>query len=82
MSKKKKPSKRQEAIISFLGLIESEGLHYGLVKHGCKEDLKLIKNKTLTKLVEEFGKITDEIEAIVSELEAEVEPFTSDDSDF
>lgn len=82
MSNKKKPNKRQKAIIGLLNIVESEGLHYGLVYYGGKEELKVIDNEELTKAVKALRDATHEIDAILDNLKDEVAAFTEDDSDF
>lgn len=82
MSKKSKPNKRQKAILQLLGIVESEGLHYGLVNYGGSEEVKTIKDDELTKLFNTFRETSDALEAKLEELKEEVEVFLEDDSDF
>lgn len=82
MSNKKKPNKKQKAIIKLLNIVESEGLHYGLVYYGGTEELKVIDNEELTKAVKALRDATHEIDAILDNLKDEVEAFMEDDSDF
>jgi hypothetical protein len=80
--KKSKPNKRQKAILSLLDIIEAEGLHYGIVSYGVNDELKAIKDERLTKLVDRFVSLSNEIENILEELSGEVVLFLDDDSDF
>jgi len=80
--KKDKPNKKQQAMMDFLALIETEGLHYGLVHHGCKDELKALKDDDLTELVTQLKTVTRKIEAKIEKYEEEVAPFLNDDSDF
>lgn len=77
-----KPTKKQKAILDLLMLIESEGLHYGLVKHGLPKSFDQIGDDDLKDLVAEFRAISQKIENKIEELEQEVAPFLDDDSDF
>lgn len=80
--KAKKPSKRQQAILDLLALIENEGLHYGLVIHGLPKSFDQIGDDDLKDLVAEFKAISEKIKNKIEELEQEVAPFLDDDSDF
>lgn len=82
MPNKKKPNKRQKAIIGLLNIVESEGLHYGLVYYGGTEELKTINDEELTKAVKALREATHEIDAILDNLKDEVSAFLDDDSDF
>lgn len=77
-----KPNKRQKAIIELFSIIEGEGLHYGVVTYGVSEQVEVIKDKELAKLVEKFKEVTADLEAKIEELAEEVQPFLEDDSDF
>jgi ERCC4-type nuclease len=81
-NKKKKPSKRQKAILTLLNIVESEGLHYGLVYYGGTEELKVVDDEELTKAVKALRDATHEIDAILDNLKDEVKEFVEDDSDF
>lgn len=76
---KKKPNKRQKAILSLLSIVESEGLHYGLVNYGGDDEVTIIKDKELTELFETFRKTSSALEAKLAELQEEVEIFLEDD---
>lgn len=82
MSKKNKPNKRQKAILQLLGIVESEGLHYGLVKYGGSDEVKTIKDDELTKLFNTFRETSDALEAKLAELQEEVEAFMEDEGEF
>ena len=82
MPNKKKPNKRQKAIITLLNIVESEGLHYGLVFYGGTDELKIIKDDDLSAQVKALRDATHEIEAILDNLKDEVAAFLDDDSDF
>lgn len=78
----KKPNKRQQAILQLLGIVDSEGLHYGLVKYGGTEEVKTIDDKDLTKLFNRFREISDDLESKLAELQEEVAAFMEDESEF
>lgn len=79
---KKKITKRQKAILDLLNIVETEGLHYGLVEYGGSEEVATIKDEKLTKLFNSFRKTSDALEAKLAELEKEVEPYREDLEEF
>jgi hypothetical protein len=78
----KKPNKRQQAILTILGIVESEGLHYGLVNYGGSEEVKIIDDADLTKLFNRFRETSVALETKLAELQAEVSAFMEDESEF
>lgn len=81
-SKKKKPNKRQKAILSLLGIVESEGLHYGLVSYGGDDEVTEIADDELSQLFKSFRETSEKLEEKLEALKSEVEVFLEDDSDF
>ncbi len=79
---KKKITKRQRAILSLLNIVETEGLHYGLVQYGGSDEVADIKDEKLTKLFNSFRKTSDALEAKLAELEEEVAAFREDQEEF
>ncbi len=78
----KKITKRQKAILSLLNIVETEGLHYGLVNYGGSDEVKAIKDEKLSKLFETFRKTSDALEAKLAELQKEVSAFVEDEEEF
>lgn len=76
-----KPNKRQTAILRLLGIVETEGLHYGVVYYGGTKELAVIKDEELTALVKTLRDTTHELEAKMDLLRDEVEIFLEDDSE-
>lgn len=73
-----KPNKRQKAILNLLRIVESEGLHYGLVDYGGDEEVKTIKDEELTELVNTFRKTSEGLENKLEKLKEEVIVFIED----
>jgi hypothetical protein len=79
---KKKPTKKQKAILGLLAIVETEGLHYGLVYYGGTKELATIGDDELTAYVKTLRDTTHEIDAKLDLLKDEVKEFLEDDSDF
>lgn len=77
-----KPNKRQRAILELVNIVEGEGLHYGVVNYGVSDQVKALKDKKLTELVETFIKTSEKLEERIEDLKSEVQEFLDDDSDF
>lgn len=77
----KKPTKRQQAIIQLINIIEGEGLHYGIVNYGVSSQLKIIKNEKLSKLAALFIKTSEQLESEISALSEAVKEFDMDEVD-
>lgn len=77
-----KPTKKQQAIIQLLSIIESEGLEYAVTQYGLETVLEEIDDAKLIKLVEKYYKAAKKLEAVVEELKEEIAPFMEDDSEF
>lgn len=78
----KKPSKKQKAIIALLNVIESEGVHYGVINYGVDDHVKDAKDEMLESLVKDFIKSSKALEDYLEELKEQVTPFLPDESDF
>lgn len=73
-----KPTKKQQAIIDLLDIIDTEGLWYGVCNYGVEEEVEDSKDKKLALLVAEFYTASEELENYLDELRQEVEPFLPD----
>jgi hypothetical protein len=70
--KKVRLTKRQKAIDSILGLIETEGLDYGLTNWSVADELKIIGDDELTKLVSVFRETSKDLSNKIALLEEEM----------